>query len=99
MYKRHPVNFCYNKCASKIESEWIQEAVSTGKLPLDPAERFREYMVSAVSLVQASVYYDNNNTIFPSTFLWHTKKSIIISEHTTQLMYSRHLNYIQWLQV
>ena len=33
-----------------VKSEWIQEAVSTGKLPLDPAERFREYMVSANSL-------------------------------------------------
>ena len=27
-----------------VKSEWIQEAVSTDKLPLDPAERFREYI-------------------------------------------------------
>ena len=33
-----------------IKPEWINEAVSIGKLPLDPAERFREYLVSAVSL-------------------------------------------------
>ena len=33
-----------------VKPEWINEAVSIGKLPLDPAERFREYLVSAVSL-------------------------------------------------
>ena len=51
-----------------VKSEWIQEAVSTGKLPLDPAERFREYMVSAVSLTHVGwqvfkkAYIDNNKT-------------------------------------
>ena len=33
-----------------VKQEWIEEAVSTGKLPLDPVERFKDYMVSAVSL-------------------------------------------------
>ena len=33
-----------------VKPEWIKEAVSIGKLPLDPAERFKEYMVSAVTL-------------------------------------------------
>jgi len=36
--------------AMPVKSEWINEAVSTGKLPLDPAERFKEYMVQAISL-------------------------------------------------
>ena len=51
-----------------VKSEWIQEAVSTGKLPLDPAERFREYMVSAISLTHVGwqvfkkAYIDNNKT-------------------------------------
>ncbi|XP_065904268.1 ATP-dependent RNA helicase DHX15 homolog [Dysidea avara] len=33
-----------------VKQEWIEEAVSTGKLPLHPVERFKDYMVSAVSL-------------------------------------------------
>ena len=33
-----------------VKPEWVNEAVSIGKLPIDPAERFREYMISAVSL-------------------------------------------------
>ena len=51
-----------------VKSEWIQEAVSTGKLPLDPAERFREYTVSTVSITHVGwqvfkkAYIDNNRT-------------------------------------
>ena len=33
-----------------VKQKWIEEAVSTGKLPLHPVERFKDYMVSAVSL-------------------------------------------------
>lgn len=49
-----------------VKSEWIDEAVSNGKLPLDPAERFKEYMVSAVSLTHIGwqlfkkAYIDND---------------------------------------
>ena len=36
--------------AMPAKPEWINEAVSIGKLLLDPVERFKEYMVSAVTL-------------------------------------------------
>ena len=51
-----------------VKPEWINEAVSIGKLPIDPAERFREYMVSAISLthigwqVFKKAYIDSDKT-------------------------------------
>ena len=33
-----------------VKKEWIEEAVSSGKLPLHPMERFKDYLLSTVSL-------------------------------------------------